>query len=112
MAEPILVSQDALSKRSERTLVILEFLSRYRTGQSSSEISRALFLPVNSVGRITETMHKRGWLYRREDDFRYMLTSLIADLTRLQVNHKSFVFCSWGSLKELCDVTDRHPNSW
>ena len=68
MAESIVVRQDASSKGSERTLAILEFLGRYRTGRSSSEIARALSLPVNSVGRITETMHKRGWLYRREDD--------------------------------------------
>ena len=49
MAESILVRQDASSKGSERTLAILEFLGRYRTGQSSSEIARALSLPVNSV---------------------------------------------------------------
>ena len=105
MAESILVRQDASSKGSERTLAILEFLGRYRTGQSSSEIARALSLPVNSVGRITETMHKRGWLYRREDDRRYVLTNRVADLTRPQINDKSLVVSSWDSLKELRDVT-------
>ena len=105
MEESIKITPKASSKGTERTLAILEYLGRYRTGQSSSEIARALSLPLNSVGRITETMHKRGWLYRREDDRRYVLTNRVADITRPQVNDKSLVVSSWESLKELRDVT-------
>jgi IclR family acetate operon transcriptional repressor len=105
MAESISISLEASAKGTERTLAILEYLGRFRTGQSSSEIARALSLPVNSVGRINETMHKRGWLYRREDDRRYVLTNRVADLTRPQINDKSLVVSSWDSLKQLRDIT-------
>ena len=105
MAETILIRQEASAKGTERTLAILEYLGRFRAGKSSSEIARALSIPVNSVGRITETMHKRGWLYRREDDRRYVLTNRVADITRPQVNDKSLVVSSWDSLKKLRDIT-------
>ncbi len=105
MVETILIRQEASAKGTERTLAILEFLGRFRSGKSSSEIARALSLPVNSVGRITETMHKRGWLYRREDDRRYVLTNRVADLTRPQINDKSLVVSAWDSLKQLRDIT-------
>ena len=105
MAESILIRHEASAKGTERTLAILEYLGRFRKGKSSSEIARALSLPVNSVGRITETMHKRGWLYRREDDRRYVLTNRVADLTRPQINDKSLVVSSWDSLKQLRDIT-------
>ena len=95
MAETILIRQEASAKGTERTLAILEYLGRFRAGKSSSEIARALSIPVNSVGRITETMHKRGWLYRREDDRRYVLTNRVADLTRPQINDKSLVVSAW-----------------
>lgn len=105
MTETILIREEASAKGTERTLAILELLGRYRKGQSSSEIARTLDLPVNTVGRITETMTKRGWLYRREDDRRYVLTNRVADLTRPQVNDKSLVVSSWESLKGLRDRT-------
>jgi DNA-binding IclR family transcriptional regulator len=105
MAETILIRQEASAKGTERTLAILEYLGRFRAGKSSSEIARALSIPVNSVGRITETMHKRGWLYRREDDRRYVLTNRVADLTRPQINDKSLVVSAWDSLKKLRDIT-------
>ncbi|MBT3667682.1 MAG: IclR family transcriptional regulator [Opitutae bacterium] len=105
MIESILIRQEASAKGTERTLAILEYLGRFRTGQSSSEIARALNLPVNSVGRITETMNTRGWLYRKEDDRRYVLTNRVADLTRPQINDRSLVVSSWDSLKQLRDIT-------
>ena len=109
MAENILISEEASAKGTERTLAILELLGRFRKGRSSSEIARLLGLPVNTVGRITETMTKRGWLYRREDDRRYVLTNRVADLTRPQVNDKSLVVTSWDALKELRDRTGETP---
>jgi DNA-binding NarL/FixJ family response regulator len=55
MAGNILISEEASAKGTERTLAILELLGRFRKGRSSSEIARSLGLPVNTVGRITET---------------------------------------------------------
>lgn len=103
--QTISLSEDAASRSAERTLAILEYLGGFRQGQSASEIARALSLPVNTVGRITETMNKRGWLYRREDDRRYILTNRVADLTRPQVNDKSLTLCAWDALKSLRDQT-------
>lgn len=101
--EPITLRADATSTGTDRTLAILELLGRYREGRTASEIARELGLPHNSVSRIIETMHLRGWLYRREDDRRFTLTNRVADLTRPQVNDKSLVLCAWEALKHLRD---------
>ena len=103
--EPIALRPDATSGGTDRTLAILELLGRYREGRTASEIARELGLPHNSVSRITDTMHLRGWLYRREDDRRFTLTNRVADLTRPRVNDKSLALCAWDSLKQLRDET-------
>jgi DNA-binding IclR family transcriptional regulator len=103
--EPIALRPDANSAGTDRTLAILELLGRYREGRTASEIARELQLPHNSVSRIIETMHLRGWLYRREDDRRFTLTNRVADLTRPRVNDKSLALCAWDSLKQLRDQT-------
>ena len=103
MEKEIIISDSVSARGTERTLAILEYLGRFRKGKSASEIGRALALPVNTVGRITETMTGRGWLYRREDDRRYVLTNRVADLTRPQVNDKSLTMSSWNELKHLRD---------
>ena len=99
------VNEEAASRGTERVLAILEYLGRFRKGQSASEIARSLSLPANTVGRITETMCNRGWLYRREDDRRFVLTNRVADLTRPVVNDKSLTMCAWDALRNLRDRT-------
>ena len=42
--QAITVSESASSRSTERTLAILEYLGRFRKGQSASEIARALSL--------------------------------------------------------------------
>lgn len=86
---------------TERTLAILELLGRHRAGLSLTEIARELDLPVNSVFRITATLHLRGYLYRREDDKRFTLTNKLFDLSRPQVREKSLVVCALEALKWL-----------
>lgn len=105
MIQEVLVSEDVSAKGTERILAILEFIGLFRIGKTSSEIAKALSLRVNTVGRITETMIKRGWLYRREDDRRHVLTNRVADLTRPKVNDKSLVVSAWECLKELRNDT-------
>tara|TARA_B100000212_G_scaffold337326_1_gene311974 strand:+ start:688 stop:1467 length:780 start_codon:yes stop_codon:yes gene_type:complete len=105
MSKEIVTSDEASARGTDRTLAIIEYLGGFRMGKSSSEIARALELPVNTVGRITETMTNRGWLYRREDDRRYVLTNRVADLTRPQVNDRSLTLCSWNALRDLRDRT-------
>jgi IclR family acetate operon transcriptional repressor len=88
---------------AERTLAILELLARHRSGLSLTEIARELDLPVNSVFRIAGTLHTRGYLQRREDDKRFVLTNKLFDLSRPQVREKSLVVCALESLKWLRD---------
>jgi DNA-binding IclR family transcriptional regulator len=99
----ITIQDDVSAPGTDRTLAILEYLGGYRNGRSASEIGRSLGLPLNSVGRIVDTMHRRGWLYRREDDRRYTLTNRVAELTRPQVHDKSLVVSAWDSLRKLRD---------
>jgi IclR family acetate operon transcriptional repressor len=88
---------------TERTLAILELLGRHRAGLNLTEIARELDLPVNSVFRIAGTLHARGYLQRREDDKRFVLTNKLFDLSRPQVREKSLVVCALESLKWLRD---------
>jgi IclR family acetate operon transcriptional repressor len=98
-------SEDILAPGTERTLAILELLGQHRTGLSLTEIARELDLPVNSVFRITGTLHNRGYLQRREDDKRFVLTNKLFDLSRPQVREKSLVVCALESLKWLRDAS-------
>ncbi|MFM7606485.1 MAG: IclR family transcriptional regulator [Prosthecobacter sp.] len=95
--------EDALAPSTERTLAILELLGRHRSGLNLTEIARELYLPVNSVFRIAGTLHSRGYLQRREDDKRFVLTNKLFDLSRPQVREKSLVVCALESLKWLRD---------
>lgn len=101
----VFVSEEATARGTDRTLAILEFLGGFPKGRSATEIARALNLPINSVSRITDTMTQRGWLYKKEDDRRYVLTNRVADLTRPQVNDKSLTITSWHELKALRDAS-------
>ncbi len=102
---PIPLTDDSLAPGTERTLAILELLGQHRVGLSLTEIARELDLPVNSVFRITGMLHTRGYLQRREDDKRFVLTNKLFDLSRPQVREKSLVVCALEALKWLRDVT-------
>jgi DNA-binding IclR family transcriptional regulator len=99
----IRLADNSAAPGAERTLAILELLGRRRLGLNLTEIARDLDLPVNSVFRITGVLHARGYLQRREDDKRFVLTNKLFDLTRPQVREKSLVVCSLEALKELRD---------
>ena len=99
------LTDDTLAPGTERTLAILELLGRHRAGLSLTEIARELDLPVNSVFRITGTLHSRGYLQRREDDKRFVLTNKLFDLSRPVVREKSLVVCALESLKWQRDET-------
>lgn len=102
-SSPISLDEESLAPGTERTLAILELLGRHRAGLSLTEIARELELPVNSVFRISGTLHNRGYLQRREDDKRFVLTNKLFDLSRPQVREKSLVVCALEALKGLRD---------
>ncbi|MEM8953732.1 MAG: IclR family transcriptional regulator [Verrucomicrobiota bacterium] len=95
----------SLSPSTDRTMAILEALSDSAGGLSLSELVRALGISQNSVYRITDTLHARGYLQRRESDKRYVLTNRLFDLGRPRVNEKSLVVCALEALKVLRDDT-------
>ncbi len=97
----IALDESSSAPGTERTLAILELLGRHRQGLSLTEIARDLDLPVNSVFRITGTLHNRGYLQRREDDKRFVLTNKLFDLSRPVVREKSLVVCALEALKRL-----------
>lgn len=99
------LSEDSQSPGTERTLAILELLGQHRLGLNLSEIARELELPINTVSRIATTLQQRGYLQRREDDRRFVLTHKLFDLARPQVREKSLVLCALESLKWLRDTT-------
>lgn len=107
LEEPAAIRLDEQSAApgTERTLAILELLGRHRTGLSLTEIARDLELPVNSVFRIAGVLQARGYLQRREDDKRFVLTNKLFDLARPQVREKSLVVCALEALRELRDST-------
>jgi IclR family acetate operon transcriptional repressor len=101
----ISLRDDSPSPGTERTLAILEWLGQHRLGQNLTEIARELALPINTVSRITATLQERGYLQRREDDKRFVLTHKLFDLARPQVREKSLVLCALDALKWLRDTT-------
>jgi DNA-binding IclR family transcriptional regulator len=97
--------EDSQSPGTERTLAILELLGQHRLGLNLSEIARDLELPINTVSRIATTLQQCGYLQRREDNKRFVLTHKLFDLTRPQVREKSLVVCALDALKWLRDTT-------
>ena len=106
-SSPIPLRDDSQAPATERTLAILELLGQHRLGLglSLSEIARELDLPVNTVSRIATTLQQRGYLQRREDDKRFVLTHKLFDLARPHVREKSLVLCALDALKWLRDTT-------
>ncbi len=93
------------SPGTDRTLSILETLGDSPRGLTVAELVRELSIPQNSVFRITTTLHERGYLHRREDDKRYLLSNKFFDLVRPKENGKSLSVCAYESLQSLSRMT-------
>jgi DNA-binding IclR family transcriptional regulator len=99
-------SERAASPGSERTLAILEVLSKASdVGMTISEIARALDLPHNSTCRIVDTLQEHGYVRRREEDRRFFLTRKLLDLARPQIGDRSIAACAFEPLCKLRDQT-------
>ncbi len=95
------LNDGAQSPGTDRTLAILEVLSENSQGLNVAEIVRLLEISQNSVFRITNTLHDRGYLHRRESDKRYSLSNKLFDLCRPHINDKSLAVCSYEALRDL-----------
>lgn len=67
-AEPV---PSAGVKSTERTLEVLEVLSKSRDGMTAAEVARSLGIPRSSTHGILRTMLTRGWLEIDESGARY-----------------------------------------
>ena len=101
----LLPEESAASSGTDRTLAILEVLSSHgHAGMTIAEISRALDLPQNSVFRIVDTLHERGYV-ERDSGRRYVLTGKLLDVAKPKVGDKSLAACAFDALCELRNVT-------
>ena len=95
----------AASPGADRTLAILEVLSSHgHAGKTIAEIARALDLPQNSVFRIVDTLHERGYV-ERDNARRYALTGKLLDLAKPKIGDKSLAACAFDALCELRDAS-------
>lgn len=99
------IDPDSLSPNTDRTLAILEALVEYPMGASVADLCRELDISQNSAFRITSTLHKRGYLYRRESDKKYLLSNKLFDLSRPRVNERSLTVCAYETMRELTEET-------
>lgn len=101
----LLPEESAASSGTDRTLAILEVLASHgHAGMTIAEIGRSLELPQNSVFRIVDTLHERGYV-ERDDSRRYALTGKLLDLAKPKVGDKSLAACAFEALCELRDAT-------
>ena len=104
-APTLLPDDSAASSATDRTLAILEVLSRHgHSGMTVAEIARSLELPQNSVFRIMDTLHERGYV-ERDIGRRYALTGKLLDLAKPKVGDKSLAACAFDALCGLRDAT-------
>lgn len=104
-ASTSVIDPESLSPNTDRTLAILEALAEYPMGASVADLCRKLDISQNSAFRITSTLHKRGYLYRRESDKKYLLSNKLFDLSRPRVNERSLTVCAYETMQELTEET-------
>jgi len=93
------------SPSTDRTLDLLEALAVRPDGLSLSEMVRCTGLPQNSLFRISQALHARGYLHRRESDKRFSLSNKFFDLGKPRANGKSLVVCAFEAMRTLRDET-------
>jgi DNA-binding IclR family transcriptional regulator len=88
----------------ERALHIIEFLDAHCDGRSMSELAQALKFPKNSVFRIVMTLLKHGYLERREDGSRFVLSRKVLGIGYRAVGEGGIVENSIDQMRQLRDV--------
>lgn len=104
--EPRQVQEDARYHvpNLERALKTIELLDAHPEGQSMSEIAQALGFPRNSVFRITMTLLKHGYVERREDGNRFVLSRKVLGIGYRAVAEGGIVENAIDPMRQLRDV--------
>ncbi|MDF1815580.1 MAG: IclR family transcriptional regulator [Verrucomicrobiales bacterium] len=105
MKEGTQLNPNSLSPGTDRTLAILEVLADFPMGASVADLTRELGISQNSAFRITNTLHDRGYLHRRESDKKYLLSNKLFDLSRPRINDKSLTVCAYEAMQEFSGKT-------
>jgi DNA-binding IclR family transcriptional regulator len=87
----------------ERTLGVLEHLSRCPAGVALSEIARALAIPKNTTYRMLNTLCARGYVFRNEAELTYRLTRKLATLVYSSAQDGSLIENALGPMRALRD---------
>lgn len=89
----------------DRALDILERLQAADRGQTLSELSVALGMPMNAVFRITQTLLSRGYLSRDPGTMRFELTHQLLELGKPRIGRVPLVDAAIEAMRVLRDRT-------
>jgi DNA-binding IclR family transcriptional regulator len=87
----------------ERALKIIELLSHFPRGLTTSDISRRLKISRNSVFRITTTLHNTGYLTRDDESKIFQLSQKLLVLGYAALSEQSLVEKALPVMQELRD---------
>ncbi len=87
----------------ERTLGLLEFLSRCPDGVPLSGIARMLKIPKNTTYRMLNTLCARGYVSRNEAELTYRLTRKLATLVYSSARDGGLIEKALGPMRALRD---------
>lgn len=87
----------------ERTLGLLEFLSRCPQGVALSQISRALSIPKNTTYRMLNTLCAHGYVSRNESELTYRLSRKLATLVYTSAQEGGLIERALAPMRELRD---------
>lgn len=87
----------------ERALKILELLSKYPEGHTTSQLVEKLKIPRNSIFRITSTLLNYGFLIRDEETKEFQLSQKLLEMGYAALGEQSLVEKSLGVMRQLRD---------
>ncbi len=88
-----------------KTMAVIEAVGQRSDGLTQAEVIDETGCSANFVYRVLSTLVTIGYMNRREDDRRYVLTSRLLEGCRPRVVDKSLVLCAEEGLRWLRDRT-------
>ncbi len=89
----------------DRSLAVLEFVSRHPEGVTRQEIKSALGFSTNLVFRLTRALEVHGYVELQEPGRRYVLTRRLLALAQPRRDERSLVQLSYEPMRWLRDAT-------
>jgi DNA-binding IclR family transcriptional regulator len=86
-----------------KTMAVIEALGQCGLGLTQAEVVERTGCSANLVYRVLSTLTSLGYITRREDDRRYVLTNRLAECCRPRMTERSLVLCAHGPMTWLRD---------